>query len=582
MRLFRVLLACLVSAAALWAERVSVTVLATTDLHGNIYPHDYYTDRPAQRGLAKIATIVEDIRRRNPNTLLIDCGDTIQGSPLESVWQQWVRAGALPLKLKWPGEPPRRDPMMLVMSHMRYDAMVLGNHEFDFGLRNLERARGDAAFPWLSANTVVDGTRIKPFEPYLVKTVAGVKVAVIGITTPAVPSWEEPEDYRGLRFLPGQEGVRRALAELSWKHKPDLVVVAAHMGLGRDPKTGRRRGTDFAGENAAGEIAAEVPGIDAIVYGHSHQQMAGLRIGGVLLVQPERFGGSLARLDFDLERRGAVWQLLNKRSRLIPVKKQTPADEEVMRLARPYHESAERYLDTPVAESPVAMDGTAGRFRDTALVDVIHAVQMHYAKADVSFTALFHSGVRIPKGPMTVRQLAALYVYDNELYAIEGTGRMVREALENAARYFRTCPTPACDHGPLLNRRVAGFNYDMAQGVEYEIDLTQQAGRRVRNLRYRGRPLRPEQKLRIAVNNHRVAGRAGYDMFRDAKILWRSNQDIPGLMVEYYTVRGRLPSRPDGNWRIVPETAVAILERDVAGLRPAQGKNQKSKVKRQK
>jgi 2',3'-cyclic-nucleotide 2'-phosphodiesterase/3'-nucleotidase len=249
------------------------------------------------------------------------------------------------------------------------------------------------------------------------------------------------------------------------------------------------------------------------------------------------------------------------------VKKDTPADEEVLRLASPYHEITGRYLDTPVAEAPAEMDGKNGRILDTALVDAIHSVQMYYAKADVSFTPLFHSRVRIPKGPVSVRRIAALYIYDNELYAIEGTGRMIQDALENAARYFRTCPEPACDRGPLINRGVLGFNYDMAQGVEYEIDLTQPAGRRVRNLRYQGQPLRPEEKVRVALNNYRAAGSAGYGMFRTARILWRSNQDIRSLMVEYYTKRGRLPAEADGNWRIVPPAAAATLERE-AGAEP--------------
>jgi 2',3'-cyclic-nucleotide 2'-phosphodiesterase/3'-nucleotidase len=562
------LLASLLAATGLAAERVSITLLATTDLHGNIFPYDYYTARPAQRGLAKIATLVASVRRENPNTLLIDCGDTIQGSPLESVYQQWVRTGRLPAGLTWPGQPPRQDPMMLVMNHLRYDAMVLGNHEFNFGLNNLERARSDAGFPWLSANTVSSaGARLKRFAPYTVKTLAGVKVAVIGVTTPAVPSWEKPENYRGLRFLSGKEGVELALAELAVRHKPDLVIVAAHMGLGSAPASRRRQGGDLPGENTAYEIAAGVPGIDAVVFGHSHQELEALRAGDVLLVQPGHWGTSLARLDFVMERTGSRWKTAGKRSRLLPVKKDTPADEEVLRLASPYHEITGRYLDTPVAEAPAEMDGKNGRILDTALVDAIHTVQMYYAKADVSFTPLFHNRVRIPKGPVSVRRIAALYIYDNELYAIEGTGRMIQDALENAARYFRTCPEPACDRGPLINRGVLGFNYDMAQGVEYEIDLTQPAGRRVRNLRYKGHPLRPEEKVRVALNNYRAAGSAGYGMFRTARILWRSNQDIRSLMVEYYTKRGRLPAEADGNWRIVPPAAAATLERE-AGAEP--------------
>ena len=186
-------------------------------------------------------------------------------------------------------------------------------------------------------------------------------------------------------------------------------------------------------------------------------------------------------------------------------------------------------------------------------------MQLHYAGADVSFSSLFDPRVRVARGPVTVRELAALYLYDNELYAIEGNGRMVREALENAARYYRTCPEPSCSRGPLVDRGITGYNYDMAQGVEYEIDLTRPEGQRVRNLRYRGAPLRDDEPLRIALNNYRAAGSAGYTMFRGAKVVWRSGREIRDLMVEYFGTRRRLPVRPDGNWRLSRPRALETL-----------------------
>lgn len=548
-RLFSV--AVLLVAGVARGESVTVSLLATTDLHGNIYPVDYYTGRPAARGLAKIATLIREARAQNPFTLLIDCGDTIQGSPLEYVYQHYVRTGRGPLNLTFPGGPPAHDPMMLAMNRLGYDAMVLGNHEFNFGLKNLQRARGDARFPWLSANTdVAVGAREKAFDPYIVRTVGGVKVAVIGVTTPAVPTWEQPQNLGGYRFHPPAEAVRKSLAELRRTHAADIVVVAAHAGLDRDGM-GRE-------ENPVREIAA-VEGVDAIVFGHTHQELAQQYLGSVLLTQPKNWGISLARLEFELEKAGGGWKLLGKRSRLVPVTAGTAADEEILSLARPYHEMAERYLNTHVAESPATLDARLGRVEDTPLVDAIHAVQLHYAQAEVSFTSLFNPRVTVPQGPVTVRQLAALYLYDNELYAIAGTGRMVKEALENAARYFLSCRDQRCSHPPLVNPRVIGFNYDMAQGVEYEIDLTRPEGDRIHNLRWRGRPLLPDQKLRIAVNNYRAAGSAGYSMFAGAPILWRSSDDIRDLMIRYYTERKRLPASADQNWRILPVEAWRTL-----------------------
>ena len=537
-------------------EQVTITVLATTDVHGSLYPYDYYTRQPAPRGLAAASTLIEAVRRQVPNALLVDCGDTIQGSPLESVHQNAVRAG----------ETRAPDPMMLAMNSIGYDAMTVGNHEYNFGLKNLRAAREAARFPWLSANTLTDGA-LPAFAPYLLKAVAGVKVAVIGVTTGAVPQWEKPEQIRGLTFLAPEEGVRRALAALA-PEKPDVILAAVHSGLDRDAQTGVRRPGESELENRAWEIAEQFPQLAVVVYGHTHQREPGLRVGNVLLVQPRNGGADVARIDLSLVREAAgAWKLERASSSLLEVKPDTVADERILQIARPYHEAAERYLERPVARATVELSAARGRIEDTALVDAIQEVQLHYARAQVSFTALFRPQLRIPRGPVTVRELAGLYVYDNELYAVEGNGRMVREALENAARYFRSCPDPSCAQGPLVDRSVMGYNFDMAQGVEYEIDLTRAAGSRVRNLRYRGAPLRDEQPLRIAINNYRAAGSAGYGMFREAKIVWRSGRDIRDLLVEYFVTHKRLPERPDGNWRIVPPQARETLALEAAAAR---------------
>ncbi len=520
-----------------------MTVLATTDLHGNIYPVDYFTGEPANRGLARIATLVRAARAANPNSLLIDCGDTIQGTPLEGVHQTAVRSGQA-------GSQP--DPMMLVMNELGYDAMTLGNHEFNFGLANLQRAREAARFPWLSANTLSANTKAtghsspRPFAPYLLKDIAGVKVAVIGVTTPSVPIWESAANFAGYRFVTPRAAIEEALAGLRLQ-KPDLVIVAAHSGLG-----GGWSG-EAPDENTMRQIAETVPGVDAIVFGHTHQEVGELRVGNVLLAQPKNWGGSLAQLDFTLEPKSeGGYRLTEKHSRGIPVTNETAADERILSLARPYHEAAERWLNTPVARSEADLDGRNGRLEDSALVDAIQRVQLEAAKADVSFTSLFNTRARIDKGPVTVRQIAGLYIYENELYAIEGDGRMVKEALENAARYYLPCDSGNCATGAKPDPNVIGYNYDMAEGVEYEIDLRRPPGDRIRNLRRAGKPLRPDEKLRLAVNNYRAGGSAGYTMFRGAKILWRSGEDIRQLLIDHYTQAGQIPVTATNNWRIIP------------------------------
>ena len=167
-------------------SRVQITILSTTDLHGNIDPIDYYTNKPDNRGLAKIATLIKRVRKEQPNVLLIDSGDTIQGSPLESFHSRKNNQPA--------------DPMMLVMNSLNYDAMAVGNHEYNFGLKVLEKARQEAKFPWLSGNTYNINTGKTHYQPYIVREVAGIRIGILGLTTPGIPNWDNPPNYAGLEF----------------------------------------------------------------------------------------------------------------------------------------------------------------------------------------------------------------------------------------------------------------------------------------------------------------------------------------------------------------------------------------------
>jgi len=531
-------------AATLSAQTAKVSILATTDLHGYIYPYDYFTQKPANYGLAKIATLVAEQRKVTPDALLIDVGDTIQGSPLESVYQTYKQSGRLPAGITIPARALSIDPMMLIMNAMRFDAMTVGNHEFNYGLDNLNAARRVARFPWLSANTVASGPNTKTFIPYLEKTVQGVRVAIVGLTTPAIPLWEKPEHYKGYTWENPTASLKR-LIEIWGDNKPDLIIVAAHGGI---DKTG---GT----ENFAWQVA-EVAGVHAVIFGHSHGEVAETFNGDTLLTQPKNYGASLTRLDFEfIQTASGKWQMSKRRSHLIKVTDQTAADEQILALAKPYHDATEQYLSSQIVQSSIDLSAATGRYEDTALVDAIHEVQLFYTKADVSLSALFNPRLTVRKGPVTVREAAALYVYDNTLYKIEGNGAMLRAALENAALYFESCPTPKCDTGNLINPKFMGFNFDMAEGVTYEIDISKPVGQRIQNLNFKGTPLKDNQPLTIALNNYRAAGSAGYGMFKTAKVLWQSNEAIRDLIIEYYTRKKSFPTKPSNNWQLLPVAA---------------------------
>lgn len=531
-------------------DTASVTILATTDLHGHLLPYDYFTQQPAAYGLAKAATLIAEVRKEVPGALLVDAGDTIQGSPLAGVYNNFKQSGRLPKGVTVPARVLSIDPTILAMNALGYEAMAVGNHEFNYGLGNLDAARRASRFAWLSANTAASGPSTKPFVPYLERTVNGVRVALIGLTTPAIPQWEKPAHYAGYTWEDPIASVRRLL-ELWGKDRPDLVVVLAHGGI---DKTAAKN-TLGVQENFAWQVA-EIPGVDAVIFGHTHREVAEEFNGNAILLQPKNYGASVGRLDFTFARNAeGRWQIQTRRGRLLKVKPETPADEQIQALVKPYHEATEQYLSSVMAEAPAALSAATGRFEDNPLVDAVHEVQLHYTNADVSLTALFNPRLKIAAGPVTVREAAALYVFDNTLYKIEGNGKMLREALENAARYFQSCLTPGCESGELINQRMAGYNFDMAEGVSYELDLAKPEGQRVQSLRFRGAPLRDEQPLTIALNNYRAAGSAGYDMFKGAKILWESRDSIRELLVEYFASKKTLPSSATKNWKIVPEAA---------------------------
>lgn len=519
-----------------------ITVLATTDLHGNVFPYDYLTGKASERGLACIATLIQTERKSAPDALLVDAGDTIQGTPLESVYQ----SGQDPASLKI-------DPMMLVMNYLHYDAMAVGNHEFNYGMARLDRARSQAKFPWLSANTIVAaGAATEPFRAFIIREVKGVRVAIFGLTTPAIPSWEKPENIKGLTWSDPVKVAQGLVSRLRSEEHADAVIAVVHGGLESES------GSDSE-ENFVRRLTTSVPGIDAVIFGHTHLDLAETRVNGVLITQPKNWGISLARVEIGLETApDGRWQVTSKSSRLIRVTGSVRPDPEVLRLVKPYHDATEAWLNQIVGQSPVSLTAVRSRIEDTAVIDAIQQVQLKYANADVSFAASFNYNAYIPKGPVTRRNIASLYVYDNELYAIQGTGKMVREALENAARYFLRCPDPQC-RANLINPKFYGFNYDMAEGVSYEIDLTQPVGNRIRNLQFRGKPLDDGRPLRIAVNNYRAGGSGGYTMFRGAPVLWRSYDTVRDLMIEYYRSHP-IPTSPDNNWRIEPASARAQLD----------------------
>lgn len=536
---FAVLILALVSAATLGAaERTRITFLSTTDLHGNIYPIDYFTNQPAHLGLAKVATLIRQVRQEEPDLLLLDSGDTIQGTPLAYYHNRRNNAP--------------RSPMMLVMSTLNYDALAIGNHEYNFGLGVLNKARREASFPWLSGNTYRAGTDETAFPPYVIKEVKGVRVGIIGLTTPGVPSWDNPGNYEGLEFRDPVAAASTWVKALREREKVDIVAIAMHMGIEMDLASGRIHPGQVPQENAAVAIAREVPGVDVIFMGHTHRDVPALLINGVLLSQANRWGDRVVRADLYVEKdESGRWQVVAKGAVSLPVTATVTADPEVLALAEPYHRETQAWLGTVIGEAATELTATDGYFEDNALIDLIQRVQLEAGRADVSLAANFNLRARIAAGPVTVRDIAGLYIYENTLVVIEGTGAMVKAALEHSARFFREAEAGKSPR-ERVDPRVPGYNFDMAEGVDYEIDLSQPFGSRIRNLRFKGEPLAPDRILRIAINNYRLNGGGGYAMYKDAKVVHRSSEEIRDLIITWMERNRQVPTTPNHNWRILP------------------------------
>jgi 2',3'-cyclic-nucleotide 2'-phosphodiesterase/3'-nucleotidase len=520
--------------------RSHITILSTTDLHGNIYPIDYNTNTPDMRGLARVSTVVKQARKEKPDLLLLDSGDTIQGTPLT-----YYHA-------KINNIPP--DPMMTVMSAMGYDAMAVGNHEYEFGWDVLNKARGEARFPWLSANTYEKGTDQTYFEPFMVKQVAGVRIGILGLTTPGMPSLDDPERYYSkIEVREPVSEAQKWVAVLRQKEHVDLVIITMHMGLEADLRTGEKYPGQMPNENAALAIAQQVSGVDVILMGHTHREVPSLYINGVLLAQAEKWGRFVARVDLYLEKPAGRWQVAAKASCTIPVDDKVPTDPEVIRIAEPYHRATQAWLGRVIGESSVEMRAGEERFRDTAILDLVQRVQLEAGHADVAMSMSLNAKARIPKGAVTVRDIIGLYEYEAVPIVVEVTGKQLKEALEHSARHFGEYKpnTPLTE---LIDERFPAYTYDVAEGMAYELDISRPVGDRIQNMRFRGKPVEPTQKLRLATITFRVNGGAGYTMFKDARVIWRSSKELRELIIEWVKHNVHIPTVATNNWRLLPDT----------------------------
>lgn len=523
-------------------EEAFCKILVTSDVHGFIYPTDYRTTEERPLGLAKLATLIRREREQTPGLLLIDNGDAIQGTPLCTFHVK--------------NHPDGEHPAIAAMNKLGYDAAVPGNHEFNYGRELLRKAMTDSRFPWLSAG-IVDAESGRPAfgKPYLVKTTPeGVKIAILGVTTHYIPHWEHPRHIAGCAFQDALETVKSWVPRIREEERPDLLVVGYHGGFERELATGAPT-ERLTGENQGYAMCLEVPGIDVLITGHQHRMIAD-EVGGVTVIQPGTGGQALGQIAVRFQRGpDGRWSVRAKTAELLVPDDGVEADAEVLELVRPLESATQAWLDQPIGrvegdmtiESPLAC-----RLADHPFMEFVNRVQMEAAGVEVSNAALLSEASQGFRGSITLRDVLTNFMYPNTLTVLRLTGRDIREALEQTANYFVLGADGEIEVNPAYVRpKAQHYNYDMWEGLEYELDVAKPAGQRVVKLTRNGVPLQDEAEVDVVMNNYRAGGGGDYGMYRGKPVMKEIQTDMAELVAEYIQRHGTVRATCNGNWRVI-------------------------------
>ncbi|GAA2641940.1 5'-nucleotidase C-terminal domain-containing protein [Streptomyces vastus] len=556
-------------------KRYALTVMGTTDLHGHVFNWDYfkdaeYTDSAGNaQGLARISTLVNQVRaeKGRRNTMLLDAGDTIQGTPLT-----YYYAKVDPITAE--GGPVH--PMAQAMNAIGYDAVALGNHEFNYGIETLRKFEEQCDFPLLGANAL-DAKTLRPaFPPYFFKTfrVPGlppVKVAVLGLTNPGIAIWDKAYVQGKLTFPGLEEQAAKWVPKLR-SMGADVVVVSAHSGSSGTSSYGDQ--LPYV-ENSAALVAQQVPGIDAILVGHAHVEIPELKVTNektgktVVLSEPLAYAERLSLFDFELVFKRGRWVVESVAASVLN-SNSVADDPEITRLLKDDHDVVVAYVNQVVGTATETLTTVEARYKDAPIIDLITKVQEDVVKAALAGTEYaslpvlaqaspFSRTSAIPAGDVTIRDLSSLYVYDNTLVAKVMTGAQVRAYLEYSAAYFvQTAAGAPVDVEKLTN---AGgrpdYNYDYVSGLTYEIDIAQAAGSRIKNLSYEGAALDDAQEFVFAVNNYRANGGGAFPHVAAATEVWSESTEIRTRIAEWVTQKGTLDPKEFASvgWKLTRDGA---------------------------
>lgn len=560
------------AAGAARSRTWDLTLLGTSDTHGNVYNWDYYRDaeyddsKQNDIGVAKLATLINQIRRerRGKATLVLDAGDTIQGTPLATYYAKQEPITAT-------GE---KHPMARAMNIIDYDAVTLGNHEFNYGLPLLDLWIRQLGFPALAANAVNAKTGKPAFLPYVIKKVSlgfaapTLRVGILGLTNPGVAIWDKGNVEGRLRF-DDMIATAAKYVPIMRARGADIVLISAHGG---DSGTSSY-GPELPNENPTALIAQQVPGIDAILFGHAHNEVVekfvtNERTGAqVLLSEPSKWGQRLTRMDFTLARERGRWAITKKAATMLNTNT-VVEDPKVLAAVRAQHQKTVAYVNQVVAQSTVELSAAESRYRDTPILDFINHVQTEVVGAALAGTAYadlpvlsiaapFSRTAVFPAGDVKIRDVAGLYVYDNTLEAVVLSGAEVRAYLEYSAKYFRTlAPGATVDPEQISDPAVPDYNYDVVSGLDYDIDISKPVGQRITRLVLPGTDtaVADNAQFVVAVNNYRRSGGGNFPGIVKTQV-YNAQQEIRQLLIDWAQAKGTIDPADffQPNWRLVRE-----------------------------
>ncbi len=558
--------------------RTRLTVLGTTDLHGNVFNWDYYKNAEFDNtahddiGIAKAATLISAMRaeRTGEPILTIDAGDTIQGTPLAYYYARIapITGGGV-------------HPMANAMNLVGYDAAALGNHEFNYGIETLRTFESQLNFPLLGANAVDPATKRPVFPPYRVVTLRPrrgpkLKVGILGLTNPGIAIWDKA-NVEGRMEFPGLVEQARIFVPRLKRMGCDVVIVSAHSGATTSSSYGDALPYP---ENAASLVAEQVPGIDAILVGHAHVEIAQQYVTNtatgrqVLLCEPLYWGMRVAVMDLNLEHRHGRWRVTTSTSQALN-SNTVAGDPAVLAAVQAQHDQVVTYVNSPIGTSTTALSAARAVVEDVPIIDFVNFVQADAVKAGLtgadaalpvlSIAAPFNRGASFPAGQVTVRDVAGLYIYDNTLLGVKVTGADVRAYLEFSANYFKQVTGP----GPFAMADVTNavtatapngtpdYNFDSVAGLDqpltYDIDIAQPPGSRIMNLAYGGTPVADDQEFAMAVNNYRQSGGGGFPAVSTAPVVYNRQNEIRQLLIDWVSANGTIDPATfaSTDWRLV-------------------------------